>query len=347
MVRDRSFKLICIPLLGLVFPLSSDLSVFTRSTSIDLFFVICYFVFCAFLILQASVAIISAVRNSKLKDDIFSKLVVMCISTGIVAFVSAAGALLMRQFFFKNDVDIPALLRGGIASAAIVVFITLIYEVLFLNKERQIDGQIVRHLDKELLQAEINVLRNELDPHFVYNSLMPLYYLVKNDIQKAEAFAYKLIQVYQYFVENRQSDFVTLREELAFIENYFFLLQIRYKESVTLSVQIPNNADKFLVLPSSLQALIENAIKHNELDKHNPLHITIGIERNCLVVSNNLRCRGFEISSSKIGLRNLRTRYKVLTGSDISVIKNKELFIVKLPVIRNSKAYDVNSYNRG
>jgi two-component system LytT family sensor kinase len=347
MVRDRGFKLICIPLLGLVFPLSSDLSVFASATSIDLFFVLAYFIFCSFLILQGTIAIISAVRHSKLKEDIFSKLVVMCTATGALAFCAAIGALLLRQFFFKNMIDVPALLRGGLASGGIVVFITLVYEVLFLNKERQIDGQIVRHLDKELLQAEINVLRNELDPHFVYNSLMPLYYLVKNDIQKAEAFAYKLIQVYQYFVENRQNDFVTLREELSFIENYFFLLQIRYKDSVSLSVQIPNNAEKFLVLPSSLQALIENAIKHNELDKHCPLHITISIERNCLVVSNNLRCKGMEITSSKIGLRNLRTRYKVLTGSDISVIKNKELFIVKLPVIRNSKAYDVNSYNRG
>ena len=347
MVRDRGFKLICIPLLGLIFPLSSDLSVFTSATSIDLFFVLAYFIFFAFLILQGTVAIISAVRNSRLKEDIFSKLVVMCIATGTLAIIASSGALLTRQFFFNHAIDVDALLRGALACGAMVVFITLIYEVLFLNKERQIDSQIVRHLDRELLQAEINVLRNELDPHFVYNSLMPLYYLVKNDIQKAEGFAYKLIQVYQYFVENRQTDFVTLREELSFIENYFFLLQIRYKEAVSLSVQIPNNANKLLVLPSSLQTLNENAIKHNELDKHNPLHITIGIERNCLVVSNNLRCRGVEMSSSKIGLRNLRTRYKVLTGSDISVIKNKELFIVKLPVIRNSKAYDVNSYNRG
>ena len=346
MVRDRGFKLICIPLLGLLFPLCSDLSVFTGSTSIDLFFLLAYFIFCAFLILQGTVAIISAVRHSKLKEDIFSKLVVMCISTAILAMTSSAGALLVRQYFFRDAVDVAALLRGSLACGGMVVFITLIYEVLFLNKERQIDGQIVRHLDKELLQAEINVLRNELDPHFVYNSLMPLYYLVKNDIQKAEAFAYKLIQVYQYFLENRLNDFISLKEELKFIRNYLFLLQIRYKGTISLHSHIKEEMYEMLVLPFSLQTLVENAIKHNCFNEESPLKISVYTERSCLVVSNNICAQEDPRISSRIGLQNLRARYRLLCNESIAVLKHRGLFIVKIPMIKTSRSYDISSYNR-
>jgi LytS/YehU family sensor histidine kinase len=197
------------------------------------------------------------------------------------------------------------------------------------------------------MEAEINVLRNELDPHFVYNSLMPLYYLVKNDIHKAEAFACKLIQVYQYFLENRQNDFITLKEELNFIDNYFFLLQIRYKDSVLLKQNITEDENRCMVLPLSLQILVENVIKHNEFTREEPLTISITSERNCLVVTNSLRSKTYSASTSRIGLKNLRSRYRILASKDISVMKNKDQFIVKIPLLRNTKAYDVNRYHRG
>jgi LytS/YehU family sensor histidine kinase len=282
-----------------------------------------------------------------MKKDIPVKLLMISGLSAFYTLVLVTVSGLVWQHYLGIQMDMPVLLRTCLIASGVVVLFSLVYEILFLQKERQIDSQIIRHLDKELQQAEINVLRNELDPHFVYNSLMPLYYLVKNDIQKAEAFACKLIQVYQYFLENRQNDFITLREELKFIENYFFLLQIRYKDAFSLSLQINPGADKLLVVPLSLQILIENVIKHNESDANQTLKISIHSERNHLVVTNHLRSRTNEISSSKIGLKNLRARYKILSGCDISVIRNKELFIVKIPLLRNAKTYDVNSYNRG
>jgi len=347
MVRDKAFKLIGIPLLGFLIPLSSHLfnfRLFDLSEMITLFF---FFLIPSFFTWQGVLKINFAVRNSRFNDDTYLKLLLICTGATLCSFLIIGGSILILQDILSKPTSIGSLLEQTFPGSIFMIFCSLIYEILFLSKERQIDSQIVTHLDKELLHAEINVLQNELDPHFVYNSLMPLYYLVKNDIQKAEAFACKLIQVYQYFLENRQNDFITLKEELKFIENYFFLLQIRFKDSVFLSVRISSDTEKLMVLPLSLQILIENVIKHNDFDKNDPLNINIDTERNQLVVSNNLRCKTHVINSSKIGLNNLRMRYKILASSDISVIKNKELFIVKIPLIRNAKAYDVNSYNRG
>jgi sensor histidine kinase YesM len=347
MVRDRLFKLIGIPTLGLSFPLSLDLFIFHDLSLQDLAFSILFFTTATFFIWKGSVFIVSSVRHGRLKNNSTAKLLTLSFSIALLAMILSFTSLLIWEGYYNWHLSRSVYMNTTLICTMAMVISALIYEILFLNKERQIDSQIVHHLDKELVQAEINVLRNELDPHFVYNSLMPLYYLVKNDSRKAEAFACKLIQVYQYFLQNRQNDFITLEEELKFIENYFYLLQIRYKDQIQLSVHIEGSTEKIQILPLSLQILIENAIKHNEMDMNHPLQVSIRTENEQMVVANNLYGKCREVSSSKIGLKNLRTRYKILTGMDISVIRNQEQFIVKLPLLSQANANDVNNYYRG
>jgi LytS/YehU family sensor histidine kinase len=138
-------------------------------------------------------------------------------------------------------------------------------------------------LEDELKNEEVNILRNELDPHFVYNSLMPLYYLIKNDVSKAEAFTYKLMQVYQHLLENRRKDLFLLKEELKFIHNYLYLLQIRYKDCLFLKTTLPEVISTYSIIPFTLQLLIENAVKHNHLSKDNPLEIEVSLSDSYLV----------------------------------------------------------------
>jgi len=261
--------------------------------------------------------------------------------------VVIGSSVVVWQSTYLQNFDMKSILRAFWMSSISSLLIVMIHEVSFLCKQREIDNQVVMHLDRELQEAEISVLKNELDPHFVYNSLMPLYYLIKNDISKAELFANRLIQVYQYFLENRQNDFISLNEELKFIRNYFYLLEIRFNKSIQLSVHSNTDTEDYIVLPFSLQLLVENAIRHNELDSDSPLEIRIEIDREQITVTNNIHSKQESSFSSKIGLNNLRSRYRILCNCDISVIRTREIFAVKLPLKRKLNADDIDSYHRG
>jgi sensor histidine kinase YesM len=347
MVSDKVLRLMGVPFLGLTILIASGLAIGQPTYSPEALLLLLFSFFTAYLIWQGVVALVTALRNSRYSRYLLVRLLILCNSTALYALLLAGGFVLIWQGLYVHHLVFLSVWKACFAAAGATAFVALVYEIIFLTRERQVDRQVVDHLDKELMQAEINVLRNELDPHFVYNSLMPLYYLVKNDVQKAEAFACNLIQVYQYFLENRQNDFITLEEELKFVRHYFFLLQIRYKDGVKLAVNIHGDTRHLMVLPLSLQLVIENVIKHNELDGDTPLKISICIEKNCLVVTNELRSKMQSAPSSGIGLRNLRARYRILADSDIVVARGKGSFVVRIPLIKNSKAHDVNHYHRG
>jgi LytS/YehU family sensor histidine kinase len=241
-----------------------------------------------------------------------------------------------KEIFDWNNV----LLFVLVCSIAIIVF-TLIYEILFLNKERELDTKIVVQLDRERSQAELQALQNEMDPHFIFNSLNTLNHLILNDPQKAHLYNNKLAQVYKYFLINKNRDLISLKSELEFIDDYFFLLRLRHDNKLQLDTRLDNDPDGTLMIPPcSLQILIENAIKHNEFSNENPLLIAIEMNGKYLKVINNMRPKPYTINSTNIGLKNLSSRYKLICNKDIVIESGKETFTVKLPVIWSGKTYD-------
>jgi sensor histidine kinase YesM len=270
--------------------------------------------------------------------------------TGLLS--GASGAVLTGMAFYMSRNLLPGLtsvhwINFSLLGGALLFASALFYEILCLNRERQSSGRRIASQDAELRYAEMNSLRNELDPHFVYNTLMPLYYLIRNDVKKAEQFTHKLMQVYQYSLVNRQNDFVNLDEELQFAAHYLFLLQIRYPEQVVLTVDVPEERRNAQVLPFSLQILLENAIKHNGFDAEHPLQIRIATEGNKLVVRNNTRRPQGASTSCKVGLENLRSRYALLCDRSIAVNRTREEFVVKLPLLKNNQTYAVHHNYRG
>ena len=205
----------------------------------------------------------------------------------------------------------------------------------FLIKERELDTKIVVQLDRERSQAELQALQNEMDPHFIFNSLNTLNHLIINDPQKAYTYNNKLAQVYKYFLINKNRELISLRNELEFIDDYFFLLQLRHDDKLQLETQLENDLDGTMMIPPcSLQILIENAIKHNEFSAENPLLIAIVMNGKYLKVINKIRPKPYAINSTHIGLKNLSSRYKLLCNKDILIESSKDTFTVKLPVIR-------------
>jgi LytS/YehU family sensor histidine kinase len=220
--------------------------------------------------------------------------------------------------------------------AAIVIFLTVLYEALFLSKERELDVKIVEQLDKDRLEAELSSLKNELDPHFVFNALATLSHLISIDTEKAQLFTHKLSQVYKYLLINKDRELISLRDEIKFIDDYFFLLNIRYDHRLRLSIQMDNYNGNIMVLPCSLQLLVENAIKHNQFTEKEPLQINISLNGEYLKVENNIRARQYAPESTKIGLGNLSNRYRLVYNKDIIVDNEGNKFIVKLPLIKQS-----------
>jgi LytS/YehU family sensor histidine kinase len=214
----------------------------------------------------------------------------------------------------------------------------LIFSLLFLlldwstllqkNSEYQI------HLEKIQIakeHAEIEALKLQTDAHFLFNSLNTLSYLVSNDNGKSKRFIQKLADVYRYILVNKSKEFITLREELVFSNNYYFLLKERFGDSLNLQIENSDLAtEDFLIIPISIQTLLENAIKHNALSSTSPLKINIDIDSETVTVCNNKRFK--KADSLNFGLQNLSERFQLLTGKDIAVSDTPFSFSVTLPL---------------
>lgn len=191
------------------------------------------------------------------------------------------------------------------------------------------------NLQKENLQSQYDVLKQQVNPHFLFNSLNVLTSLIKLEPDLAEKFSEQLSKVYRYVLENKDNELVDLNTELNFLDAYIFLLNIRFvgKLNVNLNVPEENRYDK--IIPLAMQLLIENAIKHNVMSKQNPLVIDIFIDKeNCLNVINNLQERPSQIVSTGVGLKNILNRYKLLDLSIPTFEKTKNQFIAKIQLIK-------------
>jgi LytS/YehU family sensor histidine kinase len=173
-----------------------------------------------------------------------------------------------------------------------------------------------------------------MDPHFIFNSLNTLNHLILNNPKQAHLFNNKLAQVYKYFLINKTRELISLKDEMEFIDNYFFLLQIRHDNKLQMQVELNEEATRAMIPPCAVQVLIENAIKHNEFTDNNPLLIKIAMNGHYIRVSNNAKPKAYAVNSTGIGLKNLSSRYKIITRKDIEIEKSRDSFTVKLPLIR-------------
>jgi hypothetical protein len=217
-----------------------------------------------------------------------------------------------------------------------VVFITHVYETVFLVKQTESDKLKTEQLERSKVEAELEALKSQVDPHFIFNSLNTLSFLIEKDPLRAKLFNDSLADVYRYILQNKGRDLVLLREEMNFISDYFSLLKIRFEEAVQLNNPVDEAIlDQYLIPPISLQVLVENAIKHNDFSDLAPITINISMKEDSIIIANELRQKTLRKPSSKIGLNNLNERYKLITNQSITVTNSKRVFEVSLPVLKN------------
>ncbi len=189
-------------------------------------------------------------------------------------------------------------------------------------------------LKREQLMTEYNALKNQINPHFLFNNLTALNSLIMSDKQKALQFVEELSGIFRYVLEMKDKDVVPIHSEIEFIQSIKFLYKIRHGDALQINIDIPNKAD-FYIIPMALQMLIENAIKHNVASDEKPLIVRLFKHEKHLIVSNNLQQKTAHIVSNKIGLENIRKRYELLCRKKMIVEKTQNEFIVKLPVLEN------------
>jgi sensor histidine kinase YesM len=224
---------------------------------------------------------------------------------------------------------------GTIISEYIIFIIvaSIIYAISFFKAWRA-EVEESEKVKREALALQYKVLQDQINPHFLFNSLNVLGSLIDIDVSKAKEFNRELSKFYRDVLHFKDLDIVTLKEEIDFVKKYIYLQQIRFGEALQVDI-IANPKVDGKVIPLSLQALVENAIKHNEISKANPLKIVIAISDEYeLIVENNLQAKKLLEETSKTGLKNLAGRYQYLTGKEMIITNNEKYFRVSLPLIQ-------------
>lgn len=212
-----------------------------------------------------------------------------------------------------------------------VVFINLFYSSM---KQKEEMGKQMEDLKKEMIASKYSSLRNQISPHFLFNSLNTLTSLMYEDRDLASDFVTRLATSYRYILDNKEEDLVSLKKELNFLDAYVFMMEVRHKDAVSIQTDIKVAAEHYWIPTLTLQMLIENALKHNWYSKEKPLQIIItSIENSALSIRNNLRKRELKEETTKLGLENIKKRYSYYSNKQVLVRQEGEYFEVIVPLL--------------
>ncbi|GAB3182353.1 sensor histidine kinase [Telluribacter humicola] len=245
--------------------------------------------------------------------------------------------LTMAVFFYMDFEGHPRyvfLLFGLLDRILYGILIGGFYELLFLVKAWNTATQEAEQLKKVNLLVQLESLKNQVKPHFLFNSLNTLTGLVEKDPDRAVKFIAELSKVYRYLLQSNEKELIGLTQELQFTEAYFFLLQTRFGTGISLDVRVDEAAQQLQIPPLTLQILVENAVKHNQVSVRKPLRVEIRSEDGkWLVVENNFQPKRQAAPSNGMGLNNITTKYRLLNQPQVQIFNDETNFTVKVPLL--------------
>jgi hypothetical protein len=223
--------------------------------------------------------------------------------------------------------------------AMIITFvITLLVHAFHFYKKYQENRVKQQKIIAGTASAKFETLKNQIDPHFLFNSLNVLSSLIEEDPGSAQRFTTSLSKVYRYVLEQRDKELVSVQEELAFAKTYMNLLKMRFENSIYFELPDDVPQSNAWVVPLSLQLLLENTIKHNIVSQQKPLHIKIFIEKGYLVVQNDFRKKEVLQDRRGVGLQNIISRYAIITKRQVVIEQTDKHFTVQLPILKEQVA---------
>jgi sensor histidine kinase YesM len=255
------------------------------------------------------------------------------VSFGVVLLLSHYLFALKKSFLPK--VDIPRsgnlFITKDFFLALVVIICIYVIRLVFQNQKNRLE---IQSLKIENLQRQFDALKNQVSPHFLFNSLSSLKTLINESPEVAQEYLDHLSTVLRYTLQANENRLVSLSDELLFVESYFFLIKLRFTKNISLVQSISNELLGYKVPPLALQILLENAIRHNEISKRNPLEISIATTPDLtLVVSNTINKKFAPEPGAGVGLVNLSNQFRILGDKDISIRKDDQKFIVEIPLL--------------
>lgn len=252
------------------------------------------------------------------------------ISFGIVLMLILVGIhqVLFPRYHFQSMI-LMYQFRGILINLTIYMFLYFLYQT-YRNHKIELELERVK---ADHLTAQYESLKQQVNPHFLFNSLNTLKSMVEIEDKHSAEFILNLSDFYRFTLEKRKQDLIPLAEELSILHSYMFLLSARFEEGINFGDQIPGSYSTSLIPPFTLQLLVENCIKHNVVSLEQPLTISLSIKQDMLYVQNNLQLKMNPDQSLKMGLENINQRYLHLTGKNIEIEENSGSFTVKLPLI--------------
>jgi sensor histidine kinase YesM len=261
------------------------------------------------------------------------------LSTEFVVSVSA-GALMGLSITLISHLLAPydeplteVLLYNAIIGAVINLILFAILEAILFSRQHQEAQKRSETLERENIQLQFEMLKKQLDPHFLFNSLNVLSSLVRKDKTRAQHFIDEFSSVYRYALDVIDRPVVTVKEELDFAHSYLFLQKIRFEDAVRVEIDVNEKYWHRLVPPLAVQTLLENAFKHNIASGLRPLNIRIFIQENKLLIVNNRQLKKKRAASKGVGFENLKSRYKLISKELPDVVMTEKDYIVKLPLL--------------
>ncbi|WP_460583358.1 sensor histidine kinase [Hymenobacter arcticus] len=208
---------------------------------------------------------------------------------------------------------------------------------VLLTGKRYFEAQRhVLHLQKAQAESELRALKAQIDPHFLFNNLNVLHMLIGQDAEVASHYLGCFAGLYRYLIRHRDADFVTLADELRFLDDYVYLLRHRFGAAYAFETTLAPALDpaRLHTVPGTLQILVENALKHNSGDDDDPLRISLEVSSTSLRVRNPRRPKHTRPEPGGTGLRNLQERYRLLAGQPVQIVADAEHFTVTVPLLR-------------
>lgn len=260
---------------------------------------------------------------------------IVMLMAAIVLFTAPLTVTMLAGWYAWRGVEVawPVVQTVVLVNVICVVFVTHVYETVFLIKERADDRLRAAQLDRARTQAELDAFLAQVDPHFLFNSLNTLGYLIDTAPARAAEFTSHLAQLMRYVLSRRGVALVPLDEELAFVNEFVALMRIRFGAAIEVGIVDEGGDRAARVPPTAIQVLVDNAIKHNEISDEHPLAISIHIARDEVSVENERRPRRTVRPSGGVGLSNLDERVRLTSGKRVAIDERAGRFRVRVPLL--------------
>lgn len=253
-----------------------------------------------------------------------------------VVLVDFVGGKLLSLIPGVNYMHYPTRIRVLLPIVIITVMTMAIYEAIYYNIRLKKSIVQEERSKQAIVQAQLDALRNQAQPHFFFNTLNTLRDIIdQNPKEDAKLFVDKLSDVYRFLLEAGNSNLLPLRDELKFAKAYIHIQLERFGNNLKLNWNIPEASLDTMIVPMSLQLLLENAIKHNVISKAKPLLINVAVQGNELIVDNKIELKSTKLPSTKVGLANIEKRYTLISGKSIKIENDDIRFVVSLPLFKN------------